>query len=245
MTDAELLAIQRQTDQVFTPEGRIERTNDPDRSPGARFSLRGCAEGNLAAVGWEVSDAVAARLLALAAEEPPFVVQSGGPTHHSRYVALVSQDGLAPEARLGVTYVLPNPCGYDAKARLIHSHTQEGEDLLAGLAANGLPPAMLDLGFRDNVSEFWPPWCVALVDGQIASIAFAARLSASGADVGVATVRSHRGRGYAAAATAGWTRSPMLEGRALFYSAAQANGSSRAVVARLGLRFLGASLEMS
>jgi predicted GNAT family acetyltransferase len=96
-----------------------------------------------------------------------------------------------------------------------------------------------------NVGELWEPWCMALHDGEVASIAFAARLSETGAELGLATAPERRGRGYATAATAGWTRLRSLRSRALFYSTEQTNISSRRVIARLGLRCLGASLGLS
>ena len=110
-------------------------------------------------------------------------------------------------------------------------------------ATDGIPEAWFDLGFH-GVADFWPPWCVALREGQIASIAFAARLGDTGAELGVATVHAHRGRGYAAAATAGWSRLESLRSRALFYSTDQINLSSKRVMARLRLRLLGASLRL-
>jgi len=89
------------------------------------------------------------------------------------------------------------------------------------------------------------PWCVALHDRQVASVAFAARLSKAGAEIGVATAPEMRGRGYAATAVARWSRLRSLRSRALFYSTDQTNGSSQRVAARLGLRFLGASVRLS
>src|SRR6266571_3926690 len=116
-----------------------------------------------------------------------------------------------------------------------------GDMLLARLASEGVPPPLSALGFS-SASDFWPPWCVALKDGDIASIAFAARLSPAAAEPGVGTVPQFRGQGLAAAVTAGWAAHPALRGRALFYGTSRANVSSQRVVARLGLRFLGANL---
>jgi RimJ/RimL family protein N-acetyltransferase len=107
-----------------------------------------------------------------------------------------------------------------------------------------VPAGFAEMGFVD-VSDFWDPWCVALQDGEVASVAFAARLSETGASLGLATQPEFRGKGYAAAATAGWTRAPALRSRALFYGTDPTNISSRRVAARLGLRFLGASLDFS
>jgi len=242
--DGELLSIKCQTAFVMTESGRIERQNDPDRSPAPRLSLAGCRRGNWAGLRSDVTDSVASGITALVAIEPPFITQDGPPRHIDRYVELLSQDSPVTTQSLGVIYHLPNHLEYRHGVSLIDSDTDEGKRLYASLSAEGLPAGLLDLGFRD-VSEFWGPWCVALHDGQVASVAFAARLSETGADVGVATVRAHRGRGYAAAATAGWARMPSLRSRALFYSTDQTNASSQRVIARLRLRFLGASLGLT
>ena len=103
---------------------------------------------------------------------------------------------------------------------------------------------MLALGFVDG-GELWAPWCVALHQDEVASIAFAARLGPSATETGVTTVPAFRGHGFAAAATAGWVSLPSLRGRALFYSTSRTNVSSQRVAQRLGLRFLGASLDIT
>lgn len=243
-SDAELLAIQFQTAFVFERSGRILTTNAPDRSPAPRFVLFGCASGNVYGVRADVPDGVAAQLMNFAELEPPFVDQSGASRHLDRYMELLSRDAFVPEPRLGATYVLPNDIAYQHDARLICSGSVEGEGLRATLATRGVPAGLAEMGFVD-VSEFWDPWCVALQHGEVASVAFAARLSETGASLGSATSPALRGRGYAAAATAGWTRMPGLRSRALFYSTDRTNISSQRGAARLGLRFLGASLELS
>jgi hypothetical protein len=58
-------------------------------------------------------------------------------------------------------------------------------------------------------------------------------------DVGVATMRPFRGRGSAAAATAGWAALPAIRGLHSFYSTSWSNVSSQRVTERLGLRFIG------
>jgi hypothetical protein len=242
-SDAELLAIQFQTAFVFGRPGRISTTNAPDRSPASRFALFGCASGNVYSVRADVADDLAAQLTKLAASEPPFVDPRGASRHLDRYNELLSRDGLVPKARLEVTYVLPNDIAYQHDARLICSDSVEGQELRGTLAAQGIPAGLAEMGFAD-VSEFWDPWCVALQHEEVASVAFAARLSETGASLGLATSPSLRGKGNAAAATAGWTRMPALGSRALFYSTDRTNMSSQRVAARLGLRFLGTSLEL-
>src|SRR5262249_20166810 len=113
-----------------------------------------------------------------------------------------------------------------------------GQKLVSTFTTQGLPSALTKLGFQD-VSELWAPWCAALDDGEIVSLAFAARLSKDGADLGLVTLPTHRGKGYGAAVTAGWTGLSSLTDRNLFYSTDQTNVSSQRVISRLGLRFIG------
>ncbi len=77
-----------------------------------------------------------------------------------------------------------------------------------------------------------------------AAVAFAARLGAQGADVGVYTFPAFRGRGLAVAVTTVWSSLPALSDRALFYSTHRTNASSRRVAERLGLRRVGLSLRV-
>jgi GNAT acetyltransferase len=244
MNDIELLSIQFRTLFLITGSGRIERENDPDHSPGPRLYLAGCASGNVAGLRSDVTDDLAAEIMALVALEPPFGARDGRPQYLDRYIDLLSREGSVRKQSLGVIYELPNDLEYVHDAPVIDSESEEGERLRASLSVNGMPAGLLDMGFRD-VSDFWAPWRVALHDGQVASVAFAARLSKAGAEIGVATAPEMRGRGYAAAAVARWSRLRSLRSRALFYSTDQTNGSSQRVAARLGLRFLGASLRLS
>src|SRR5260370_39644292 len=119
--------------------------------------------------------------------------------------------------------------------------TVEGDGLFAELKRHGLPAALRVMGFAD-VSHFWEPWCMALVRGDIAAIAFAARLGESGAEIGVATMPAFRGRRLAPAVTAGWSSLPQLGARALFYSTTRDNVASQHVIARLALPLVGVSV---
>jgi hypothetical protein len=244
LSDAELLAIQFQTAFVLERSGRILTTNDPDRSPAPRFAFFGCASGNICGVRADVADGIAAQLMVLAASEPPFFDRLGTPRHLDRYIELLSYDAPVSRPGLEMSYVLPNDIVYQHDVRLTCSESLEGQELRAMLETGGIPAGLAKMRFAD-VSDFWDPWCVALHDAEVASVAFAARLSETGACLGLATSPELRGRGYAGAATAGWARMPALRSRALFYSTSQTNISSQRVIARLGLRFLGASLGLT
>jgi hypothetical protein len=226
----------------FRPDGRIEDENDPDRSPGPRFWLAGCAEGNIFGVRAGLPKDSNAELESLVAAEPPFT-HPATPKYLDRYLLILGRHRPAAH-NFGLIYELPQSLPYMSDARLIGSDSEEGRDFVRSLSTTGLSAGLFELGFRD-VAHFWPPWCVAVVDGEIASIAFAARLSDLGAELGLATAKAFRGRGFAAAATAGWSRLPSLQSRVLFYSTDRNNISSQRVAARLRLQLRGASLRVS
>jgi GNAT acetyltransferase-like protein len=243
LSDSQLLAVEYRTLFVTTQTGKIERENDPDGSPGPRLWFAGCSFNNLVGMRSDVTEHIADEITALATSEPPFASPGVAPVHIDRYIELLSSEECTIEQTLGVIYELPHNLDYQPDVTLIHSESEEGKGLHDSLLTEGLPASLEELGFR-SVSELWSPWCVALHDGEIASVALSARLSEGGAELGLATAQAYRGRGYAAAATSGWSRLPSLESRALFYSAHQTNRSSRRVVERLGLRLIEASLRL-
>jgi hypothetical protein len=239
-----LLAIQLRTLFILTSTGRIDRENDPDCSPGPRLWLAGCESGNVVAVRYDVSDRVAAEIAALTVAEPSFITWNSPPRYLDRYVDLLCRDAPVSQKTFGLIHKLPHHLPYKSNAELIDDQSHEGQRVHEFLSTHGMPDGLAELGFR-SASDLWRPWCMARVAGDVASVAFAARISEVGAELGVATVKSLRGRGYAAAAVAGWSGLPTLQSRELFYSVDGSNVSSQRVVARLGLRSLGASLRLS
>ncbi len=223
-------------------DGRITGENDPDRSPGPRLWLAGCASGNIFGVHADLPDELVGELEGLLATEPPFTLPAM-PRHLERYLALLGGDTHARH-NFGLIYDLPHGHPYPGGMRLVGSDSEDGEALIRSWKAEDVPEGLFELGFRE-VEDFWAPWCAVLVDGNVASIAFAARLADVGAELGLVTVKAFRGRGLAASATAGWSSLPELRSRALFYSTDRDNVASQRVASRLGLRLRGASLRIS
>jgi GNAT superfamily N-acetyltransferase len=238
-----LLAVDMATIFVTNGAGRIVRLNDPDRSLGPRLCLAGCLEGNLVRVRHDVSDRIAQGLLALVQAELPWFDPDVEPRCLRDLLDLLSAGASAPIVTTSVLYRLPQGLAHDAGARMVCGDTAEGEALLSRLAEHGMPQTLLDAGFL-GVGDFWPPWCVALVGEEIASLAFAARLGERGAEVGVYSFPGFRGRGLAAAVTARWSSLEALAGRELFYSTQTTNRSSQRVAERLGLVRIGARLSV-
>jgi Acetyltransferase (GNAT) domain len=240
--DLRLLQVDIDTMFVMSAAGRIERENDPDCSSGPRVFFAGCPFGNLARVRYDVDDAIAMRILEVAAEEPPWRDPEAMPACAEKIVELLS-GGQPATVSSALIYQLPNGVRYEHPAAIVRGDSDEGRQMLARLADRGMPDYMQTAGFK-GAGDFWEPWCVALDNTEIAAMAFAARLGASGAELGVYTFPTYRGRGLAAAVTAAWSSMPALDQHALFYSTLKSNQSSQHVTARLGLRLIGTSVRI-
>jgi hypothetical protein len=241
--DLRLLHADIDTLFVMSASGRIERVNDPERSSGPRLFFAGCRFGNVARVRYDVDDRVALKVLEIAANEPPWRDPDVTPGCLGKIVELLSDRQPATIAFQALIYKLSNGLRHEHPAAIVRSDSPEGRQMMARFAEQGMPDYMVDAGFK-GVGDFWEPWCAALDAGEIASVAFAARLGRMGAEVGVYTVPRYRGHGFAAAVTASWASIPSLDRRALFYSTHKTNRSSRRVAARLGLRMIGASVSI-
>jgi RimJ/RimL family protein N-acetyltransferase len=242
--DLRLLNLDAETIFLLTASGRISGENDPDRSPGPRMFFAGCSQGNIARVRDDVDDQLASRLLATGSQELPWRSADALPQCLGKIIELLSASEPVVTIGPGLIYKLPNGLSYAHSARIVHGDSVEGAKMRARFADRGLPKSMLDAGFK-NVGDFWEPWCVALDGEEIASIAFAARIAAAGAEIGVYTFPKFRAQGFAAAVTASWSSMPSLAARELFYSTQRSNRSSQRVAARLGLRLIGATLRIS
>lgn len=225
---------------ALSPAGRILGENDPDGSPPPRLVLAGCRAGNRLAVRHDLDDLLARGLEALVARMPPWWDPDRPPDGVESLAALLQ----APPQPVHVIHRLPNGLAPDPAVEIVAGEGPDGRRLAARLAREGLPAAQTGAGFL-TLGDFWPPWCVALAEGEIAAIAFAARTGAAGCEIGVYTFQGFRGRGLAAAVTAAWSSLPSLAGKRLFYSASWANRSSLRVIDRLALPRLGVSLRIA
>ena len=240
-----LIEIEVATLFVLTDSGRILRGNDPERSADPRLYLGGSKSGNIVRFRHDVGEETARAIEALVAHEPPLGEPDSTPLHLDDYVDLLAAESPVERQSAGLTYCVPDRLGYEHDVTLVGSDTPEGDRFLADLAPNDtMPRTLVELGF-EAPADIWAPWCIALHRGEVASIGMTARIGPKGAEVGVITVPALRGRGFATAVTAGWASLPSLRGRALFYSTERTNVSSQHVAERLGLRFIGASFQIT
>ena len=244
MDDLRLLEIDVATRFVISPAGRIECERAPDETPGPRTCFIGCKAGNIVRVRHDVGEPTASRIHAFAARAPAWDDAEVLPSCAEEVTGLLSLESPVASVVPGIIFHLPNGHSHPQALRIVHGDSAEGEVMLARLAKEGMPRPLHDAGFV-GPEHFWPPWCVAVKDGEIASMAFAARMGEAGAEAGVYTLAPFRGLGLAAAVTASWSSMAALEGRSLFYSTQMSNHASRRVAARLGLRPIGASLSIT
>jgi hypothetical protein len=237
-SDIDLLRLETVTIWVLTESGRTLHDRSPERRPGPRMSLGRSRSGNAVWLRHEVDDEAAREIERIVATEPPAGDPQALPIHLDDYLRILGVGSMNEGDIGGPIYTLPGGLTFEHPAGLVRSGTPAGDRLVASLHEQGMPEALASLGFVD-VGELWEPWCVALDGDEIASIAFTVGMASASAEVGVTSMVAHRGRRYAAAATAGWASHAELRGRTLFYSTSWSNPSSQRVTDRLGLRFIG------
>jgi hypothetical protein len=241
--DPDLLRLEVEALYLLTDSGRLVCRNTPGHEAAARLRLAGCRSGNDVRIRHDVGEATAQAIERLAADEAPLNAPDSRPIHLDEYLELLAAEAPVERWDLGLAWSFPDRLDFEHTATLVASDTPDGDRLLARLRERGMPPALLRAGFVD-VERLWAPWCVALDADEITSVAFTAGLSLASAEVGVDTVERYRGRGLAAAVTAGWAALPAMSGRILFYSTTVDNRSSQQVTRRLGLHYLGAELTI-
>ena len=239
--DLQILDIHRSTAFTFDVRGRMVHESAPDQSTGRRFSFTGCRHGNLPVIRADVPEEVARELDRLVALEPPPAGAEAEPVHLDAYRELLDLDGPLQHYH-GLLWVFQGPLSYESEEELVWSGTIEGDRLLARLG-EAMPSSLADKGFLAR-DDLWEPWCLGVVDAQVASIAETVRTGPAGAEVGVDTAVGFRGRGLGVAATAGWSRHPQLTNHTCFYSTGRDNSSSRRLTERLDLRFLGSTFAV-
>ena len=244
-TNIDLLETDFRTLFILNSNNRILNENEPVPSAGPQFWLARCSDGQVYGFHVDINDQTVDGIEHLIAGDPTTPDDSERCSKPLEYLALLRRGQSDPNYNFGLIYHLQHSLLYSTPtlAHLIYSNSANGKALQHAWPTIGLPTSLLDLGFR-SAADIWPPWCAAFVRDEITSLAFCARLSAEGAELGLVTVEEFRGRGLAAAVTAGWTRHSELQGRELFFSMDVRNEASKRVAERLGLRRVGWSLRI-
>jgi RimJ/RimL family protein N-acetyltransferase len=230
LDDREWLALRASTLFHLDPAGRIVSGRDGGH-PAPKLQLQRSAGAVVLRLRHDVPGVVADEISALAAEEPRHPPPGPAPRHweaYKRLLAPIEAEGGGP------VYPLPNGLRRAHPGEIVRSGSPTGDAMITDWREQGLPHVLSALGFTD-ADDVWRPFCLLLLDGEIAAVCQTARLKDGGAEAGVITAPAHRGQSLAAAVTAAWSRHPELEEVQLFYSTSHTNLSSQRVAARLGL----------
>lgn len=223
--------LQLHTEALFTYDaaGRMVGVNDPDRGPAPRFYLGRCSAGNLWRVRYDVPEATARRLEALATAEPVRDDVRAEPRHLAAMRAALQADGEVWRVYAGPAYRFPDAVPEVRPLQGMHVARITRENVRLLREMNWDEEALT------GELAGWEPM-LALVEGDLAvSLCFSSRLTARAAEAGVETLERSRGRGYAPIVVAAWAAEIRASGRIPLYSTSWENQASQAVARKLGL----------
>src|SRR3989442_2030372 len=176
-------------------DGLIVSLRRPTSRPGGRprlFTGRR-QDGNVGLFRQEIPDDLARKLEVLGRSEPSAKALIRPPRVASAIRAALEGHGPITREYRGPAYLIPE--GTQAPTDAVLITKERGRMLEAGFSWM-IPHLMagVDIG----------PITAAVVNGSAVSICYCARLSPLGAEAGVVTLDSMRGRGHATAAVAAW-----------------------------------------
>ncbi|MGI8549642.1 MAG: GNAT family N-acetyltransferase [Dehalococcoidia bacterium] len=228
MDDGELMRIQAETLFNYDGRGRIVRDNVLDGGPAPRLFVGRTLRGDVVRFGETLPDTVVRRLAALLEREPSATEIRSAPT-----AAAALWDVLESHASVAAHEGRPAYCFPDALPQPVGVVLVTDKN--AALLQHTFPPL-----FRTDAAR---QQCVAVVrDAAAVSVCLSSRIGARAAEAEVETLPDFRGRGYAAAVTAGWGMLERAAGSTPLYCTSWENLASQGVARRVGLTMYDADL---
>ena len=232
-TDLDWMALQVEGLFTYDDAGRMRFVDERDGGRAPRFFLGRTSAGNLWRFRDDLTPAAVAALTALCEREP--VVED--PTERPRYGPAYREvlEGMAPpieRAYAGPAYRFPAEIP-------VQSH-----QIVALSEANA---HLLEADFPDWVEDtrHRPLIFGLLREGRVVSLCATVRATVAGHEVGVETLASERGRGFAPAVVAGWARAVRALGAERIYGTTWENLASQAVARKLGLVMFGEDFHLT
>jgi len=216
-------------------DGRILSLGRPWSRPGGppRFFMGRRQDGNFWLFRHDIPDDLARKLEVLCRSEPSAKDLIRPPRVASAIRAALEGHGPITREYRGPAYLIPERKQAPTDAVLITK--EKGRMLETGFS--WIIPhlvAGVDIG----------PITAAVVNGSAVSICYCARLSPLGAEAGVETLDSMRGRGHATAAVAAWATAVRLRGLLPLYSTSWENVASQRVAEKVGAVCYGEDWEI-
>lgn len=241
LTDLELLEIEIETLWSADHRGRLVKSRGYDGRTAPHLVIAVSNDGQIAAIGHEVPDALAVELQAAVAGGSPSPPATP-PASLARCEQLLKESIGPVELSSGPGYLIPPATAFESAAKIVHSDDGNAENLRDQIPERA--------GWRREewhllLDGVFGPWAVATIGDRIIAICHTARLTDRGAEAGLWTDPEFRGQGHGAAATAAWASLLAPSGRHLFYSTSATNLSSQGVAARLNLHPIGWMWQLS
>ena len=233
--DVDLLAIEIDTNWTRDERGRLVQSRRSDLTEAApHVVIAKAAAARVVAFGSAVPDGVAAQLSAVIDADAPSGDPAEAPASLARTASIVSEAAGQVEVRSGPSYAVVSAPAFSSDADVV---TSLGPPQLQLQVPDGFPWEPDE--WRSLMGGALGPWAMCTRAGTPVSLCHSARLTSFGAEAGTWTHPQHRGRGYAAHATAAWASLFAPNAQRLFYSTSADNRSSQCVAERLGLRPIG------
>lgn len=232
LSDRQLIEIQANTLFTHDAAGRIVHVNEPDGEAASRFFLGRTVEGNVWRFRHDLPEQVIERLNASCEQEPIAHDVRTPPLHLAAMQETLEAHAPIREVSSGPAYRFPDDVRWPSDTAAVRI-TRADAAYLQG-EFSWLAPHL------DNM----PPVFAVVQGGRAASVCFSSRITAVADEAGVNTLTAYRGRGYAAAAVAGWATAIRELGRIPLYSTDWDNLASQSVARKLGLVMYGADLSI-
>lgn len=217
-TELELAQLQAEALFVHDANGRMVRVNEPEPEPpvpAPRFFFSRTGMGNLWQWRYDLPNALAAELAALAVDEPVTDDLRAPLRHTHEYEALLG--GSTLEAHL--SYWLPE---------------QAPSTQAALLTTADAPLLQAHFGWLANTVPIYAPVGAVLADGVVVAVCFCSRITARVCEAGAYTAEAYRGHGYATEAARSWAAGVQATGRLPLYSTTPDNLASQGIARKLG-----------
>jgi ribosomal protein S18 acetylase RimI-like enzyme len=225
VNDLELLTIQ--AEGAFDQRGRVAGWYG--------VTIACSADEQALWIGADVPDALATELAATVDPAPVPMVPAQPPRALDRCRRLLDRGGRALPCSAGPSFLIEAASRLRSGLHIERSDASRGDALRNANPGNWHPAEWGEL-----LDGCLGPWAMAIEDGLVVSICHTpVPVTGRGAECGVWTHPSFRGRGYGAAVVSEWAGILRPSGRYLFYSTHSDNLSSQRLARRMQLRPLG------
>ena len=234
--DIDLLKIETEVLWTIDDRGRLLASRGRSGARAPHLSIGTSHGARTIATGSVLPDALADELRAAVVAEPLPINPAQEPAAFGACERLLHDALGQVERSAGRAWVIQSLPKVSSDAYIVKS-TDAGMPAFARSVPDGFTWEQDE--WQDLMNGKLGAWAMCTVGGVPVSLCHCARIAPVGIEAGTWTHPDHRGRGYAAAATAAWAALVLPGGRQIFYSTNAGNRSSERVTERLNLRPIG------